>query len=103
MCPVLWCPGASRSKAEYMMANQDGREYGMGSLIPIDLEAADEIYHFRLTCYCLATCHANDGLNLRLKFLLQNCVINPDQKQYGVYQRSVEQVYQFVTAPYTQD
>ena len=100
-CTVLWHPDAHRNSAEYMIASYNTRDYKMSDLIPLDMESADELHLFKLGAYCLTSCHSNNGLTLRIQFVLQNIITQPEQKQYGVYQPIVAQKYKFTTVPYS--
>ena len=84
-----------------MEVNHEGKNYGMNDLIPLNMESSEELHMFKLTAFCLTSCHSEAGLNLKVNFISQNVITDPGQKQYGVFQSAVAQTYKFTTVPYS--
>ena len=100
LCRVLLPNGVEPPDDEYMTVKYNDVNYKLNTPVPLDMTTHEELHKFSMTCYCLASCHNDRGLILKVRILLQNVVSGPSERQFGVFQNDIELSYSFITSPY---
>ena len=100
LCRVLLPHGVIPPEGEYMTVSYEDQQYSLNTPVPLDMATHAELHKFSVTCFCLASCHNDRGLVLKVKILLQNVISGPSERQFGVFQDDVELSYSFITSPY---